>query len=986
MTGNNSAGSSTAASSATENANAGVGGAGQTVDLPTVKAALPDASGGDSPCDICRSSGLVILPARYVAVPRSCPGVGVSPLSRGRGCAEDISAAGYDYALRTLRQGMLYVYYEQAGPYGARQWEAYAVAENGTLWRQPTAHAARRIDGGGLPACTRSSHNALRMEFITIQRPHLCQNVWIAFSEHTWTSATLDRYGDDATLRAERMQKITPANWIKNPQTSEYAAPLDAADKLKAVLEYRGFGGAGDEPAQLPHNQRPAPISKPDGSHFGEVLERNATRYPWALRTHAGDGVSGDEALEQRLSLMQSFSHDGQSGEKRKSYAPMLLGLWDAVGVAHELNGFRHDVVGAMARYKEERAMQFNAMEHIEEIDTLLQRNAGVLSDQYAQASRARLQEMEEDLKQSSSNPIVKAGMEEMRNAGLSSSNDETWDNLSKALLPLYQREARDKWLNKYWPLIDKDAYELFKSNSQKFAEEAMALLGARSQVVGKLLANELFLATLEDYDGTSPECGLRFEETITTAIESLGMDAEGRQLLEGLSGNLNVTGRSCLLWRVVAQNQTEVREELEQALSEADSLKDTVLTTTGAAWASFIKATDGLKKFYKAYKGFEALQTKVSPLTANDRMLRETGVDRFVVSAGAFMLNHFPLSGIQEKAGNSIVKFVFMTRALMDSTEATDLIHKEASTASDVRAYFIDRIRHHRGQRLTEGSPLMYALRDVERHQGTELMRRRWQSASESNRNAVRLSSLTGILELLNFVNLLLKADKQARDYGSLVASGAALVSVYASVSEKVGSEFYGSTSRSMGRMKAIGGWAGGFATTVSVYYEMGIFFASAKNNNMSMMVLSGLKVVVGAMVAASQFLTALIFSAPIIEKATGKRGLILWLDSAKAGLQAAAAKEGAEVLAKASMKRMGIWILRLGGWEVTVVLVALDVVIYLVDSDALEKWCQSNVFGRVYKGAWLGFGATSPHYEGLSEQNERFMDAIADVSAKVR
>ncbi len=49
--------------------------------------------------------------------------------------------------------------------------------------------------------------------------------------------------------------------------------------------------------------------------------------------------------------------------------------------MVHELNGYRHDVVAAMARYKDERALEFNAMEHIEQIDTLLQRNAAVLSD-----------------------------------------------------------------------------------------------------------------------------------------------------------------------------------------------------------------------------------------------------------------------------------------------------------------------------------------------------------------------------------------------------------------------------------------------------------------------------------------------------------------------------------------------------------------------------------------------------------------------------
>ncbi|PNR35613.1 hypothetical protein LA06_15800, partial [Xanthomonas oryzae pv. oryzae] len=76
---------------------------------------------------------------------------------------------GYDYAVRTLRQGMLYLFYEQSGPYGSRQWEAYAVAENGTLWRQVSGYAARRIAGGGVPSCSRPVHNAERMEFITLR-------------------------------------------------------------------------------------------------------------------------------------------------------------------------------------------------------------------------------------------------------------------------------------------------------------------------------------------------------------------------------------------------------------------------------------------------------------------------------------------------------------------------------------------------------------------------------------------------------------------------------------------------------------------------------------------------------------------------------------------------------------------------------------------------------------------------------------------------
>ncbi|WNJ27216.1 T6SS effector BTH_I2691 family protein [Xanthomonas translucens] len=822
------------------------------------------------------------------------------------------------------------------------------------------------------------------MEFITLQRPQLCGTVWIAFSEHTWTPVTLDRYAADATLRAERMQAIAPAQWIGAPQSKDDTVSLSSVEGLKAVMEYRGFEGGIGEPTQLPHVQTPKAISNPDGSCKEEVLRSSATRYPWSLRTHATGGASAEAALQQRYAQMCASSHNGQAGERRQTYTPMLLGLWDAVGVVHELNGYRHDVIGGMARYKEERALEFNAMEHIEEIDTLLQRNAAVLSDQYAQASRARMEEIEQEQRQAGDHPLMRSGMEQLQAHGLESSNAATWDGLSKALLPLYQREARAKWESTYWPLIDSDAYSKFKSNAQQFGQAALGLLAPRTQVLGKWLSNALFLATLEDYDGTSPSCGVRFEEVITNAIEGLGMDPDGRRLLQDLAGNLDVTSRSCLLWRVVAQNQDEAREELKQTLSEADKLKETLLSAAGAGWTSFTKASKSLKKFLSVYKAFESAQKQTAPLTASDRMLRESGVDRFVTTAGAFLLNRFPLNGVQDKVGNALVRFVLMTRALLDEAEALDLISKEASTGVGVRAYFLQQVHHYRSQALTQGTPMMYALRDVERHHGTELMRQRWSRASESSRNAMRLGALTGILELVNFINLLSKADKQARDYGSLVASGASLVSVYTSAAEKAGKEFFGDASRSVAKMKAIGGWLGGFGTYIGVYYDAGDVVRFASRDSYGLALISLVKSGSGFLIGGAQFLTALAYSAPVLEKAIGRKGIVIWLDGVKAGLQAAAAKEGEQVLAKASMKRIAGWMLRLGGWEVTVVLLAIDVLIYTIEPDALEKWCESNRFGKIKEGGLFGFGASSPRYKAVKEQDEAFQKAIGQVTAR--
>ncbi|ABJ89969.1 hypothetical protein XOO4849 [Xanthomonas oryzae pv. oryzae KACC 10331] len=548
----------------------------------------------------------------------------------------------------------------------------------------------------------------------------------------------------------------------------------------------------------------------------------------------------------------------------------------------------------------------------------------------------------------------------------------------------MYQRQARESWETTYRPRIDAAAYTAFKANAQRFGQAAMELLAQRTQVLGAWLSNPLFLATLEDYDGTSPSCGVRFEEVITHAIEGLGMDPDGRRLLQDLAGNLDVTSRSCLLWRVVAQNQDEAREELKQTLSEADQQKNMVLSAAGAGWSVFVTTSKTLKKFLSVYKGFETAQKQAAPLTATDRILRESGVDRFVTTAGAFLLNRFPLNGVQDKVGNALVRFVLMTRALLDEAEVSELISQEASTGVAVRSYFMERVEHYRSQTLTSGTPMMYALRDVERHKGTDLMRERWEQASQSSRNAVRLASLTGVLELVNFINLMSKSDKQARDYGSLVASGAALVSVYSSMAEKVSKEFFGDASRSMSRMKAIGGWLGGFGTYVGVYYDAGDTFLKIKEGEYALALMSGLKMFAGVLVGGAQFLTALSYSAPVLEKAIGRKGVVIWLDSLKAGLQAAALKEGEQAIAKASMRRIATGILRLGGWQVTVALIAIDFLIYAIEPDALEKWCESNQFGKISEGWVMGFGASSPKYKSLKEQDDAFQKAIGEVVAR--
>src|SRR5262249_17276418 len=134
---------------------------------------------------------------------------------------------------------------------------------------------------------------------------------------------------------------------------------------------------------------------------------------------------------------------------------------------------------------------------------------------------------------------------------------------------------------------------------------------------------------------------------------------------------------------------------------------------------------------------------------------------------------------------GNAMVRFVLLTRALMERDEAISLVAEELSGGQQGKRYFLERIQFYR----TKGSalPMQFALRDLELHHGALAMRKRWQAAAESSRNVVRLNSLTGVLEMVNFIHLATKVDKQTRDYATLLASGMSLVAVYAGVHEAV-------------------------------------------------------------------------------------------------------------------------------------------------------------------------------------------------------
>ncbi len=943
----------------------------EVTDLPAVTAAPPDQP-DRAACDVCRSTGLAILPVRYTLVPDSCD-VDLGGLSPSHMPDTDTSAAGLAYALRTMRQGMVYLYYEK-GPYGPEYWECYSVAENGTLWRQPSAKSARPIFGSGLPSCRRSGHDPMRTEFITIQRPHLCGTVWLAFSQHPWTPATMDRYGSDPALRAERMQPIEPARWIRSARAEGDQAPLKDAAGLASIMEYRLLDNPSGDPPDLPHISALPAASTLDGALNVARLRKHGTRYPWSRRDYPrNDGI---DPSELRFQLLQKHSSNGRIGGDRHEYPPMLLGLWDAVGAVHELSGYCSDLAACIGQFKRERELEVSAVDQIEQISRLLELNGAVMAGNYA-AQTVREEERQRRLGNPSLpswDPRVKISEEEKRK------REQAYKDM---FLPLYLQDAQEAWKNKYWPLIDEPRFSAFKKNMDAMAQMVLERLGPEMAVLVAWLRHDLFLATLEDFDGQSPAQGVWFEEVITDAIAALGMHEIGRAFLTESANDTKVTGRGSLLWRAVAKNQKEAREELEQTLSAAQVGSDTILDVTGASWAAFVAGTAHLKSFLTLYRKLEVAQKEAAPSTASARILRDSGVDRFVTTAGAYLLNRFPMKGIQDTVGNAMVRVVLLTRALMERDEAISLVAEELSSGQQGKRYFLERIQFYR--KKGSALPMQFALRDLELHHGALAMRKRWQAAAESSRNVVGLNSLTGVLEMVNFIHLATKVDKDTRDYATLLASGMSLLAVYTSVHETVAKEFFGEGSVSAIRMKAAGSVLAGAGSFIGFYYSYTDANEARKQKNLDLAVLLGIKAFVTSVTGGAQFLTALAYSSPVIERRLGRNSLTLGLRGMKAGLEAAAATEGGTVVASQAMKRLGVWILRLGGWQVALALLVIEVLIWVISPNDLEKWCMNNAFGT---NAGHGKGERTfggKPYSAPREQKQAFDKAIGSVTLRV-
>lgn len=284
-------------------------------------------------CGQCKAVGLPIMPLRYVVVPKDvtpalpdwAKAAGMCPMS-----------GEYHYALRTLRGGYAYIFYPKG------EWECYCVTVDGYFIKQESP--LRAMPPGGAVHCSRHGSSNARLSYLVIEHPQKVDKAWLAFSEHKWSKETLAAYAQDASLRDKRMFLIEPAKLMEKVDGSRLTKPT--VEALQGVIEY----AANNSIQNLPDTAVAAPVSTgEDGNYSAKRLQMQFTEYRWYLREN--------KAQED----IQSMADRGRKADGT-AHSGVVVALWDAIGMAHELNGYRSDVVARLRDYSDERLWQIAAM------------------------------------------------------------------------------------------------------------------------------------------------------------------------------------------------------------------------------------------------------------------------------------------------------------------------------------------------------------------------------------------------------------------------------------------------------------------------------------------------------------------------------------------------------------------------------------------------------------------------------------------------
>lgn len=956
-----------------------------------------------APCPVCTKSGLAILPSRYAVVPDNFS----APASSFE-CEQvlGVSVPGYKYIARVLRQGFLYVFSEK-NYLGNNKWQVYSVSEDGRLHLQADAASAKYLDKS--ETCSRCGANSPSKDFIVIEQPKKCPSAWLAFSEHKWSEDTRRRYQSDKGMRSARMQQITPAEWIKSPKANSYTKIVAIESNLDLVTEYSGKQT--NDPLVF------VELSTRDGAYDKNVLKASYSVFPWYMRNGSATNlVKPHKMLFDKMSAASSL--DGEH------VYPMIVGLWDAIGIARDLNGRLNDVLGNAVRYQDERMLEIDASNTLANMEEIFRSRAAYVVDrdvagraefasqtvdertEYFIEKRlssgeqgilrehrplyesykageitwdayvsARTDIIEKHVKPENMNWPVSLwlSVEEriaviednfrMNDAQRRQNTSATWERMRVAKLPQATSEALDTWLEDYKPLLENGgALNVFDRNYAAFRLDVTSEVEARVPSLINWLEAPLFIATLDDYDGRLVEDGVIFEDVVGTCMYGMGCSASGRSKIEGWVKEAKAS-KTNLVWRGLLLNQEDVIDEIDSKLQYA--MRDATPLSSGLdALLANIKAlqrtADAFKKAQTAFNAIEKATADAASggTFAFGTVLRQStalGMDKLLVKTGEFIYRSLPtFTSMIDGVGEKFVQHLLCLRAGVDVQDSVNLIRAQARAGGAARAQALRDIRRMR-TRVAAGAP---PIEVEELREAWGKFKAKGDSGAARSVRDIRLALVVGLLEGMNLAKLAAESKGDARSYAVVTASALGVVGAVADIASVPAKSIYGNDAWTFQRLKLLGGTLAGlgaFVGGIVAFVDAGQKWKKEDPLMFSLYMLKGLASLLSAF---STIGTTLSYAAPLIERLTGRQ-------AAAGAARVIGARAAAVVGARILMLSVGLWI--------TLILVAIEVVIWAFTPTPLQEWCKRNAFGM------LRFGSSS--YKTAKEQEEALALALEQM-----
>lgn len=932
-------------------------------------------------CDDCKSSGLPILPVRYVPVPNAV--TQALPAWAGASRVRDVPlGSGFHYALRTLRGGYVYLFFSKNAR-GSNLWECYMVTTDGLLIKQPDPLMAPEAPGATM-SCARQGHSNVRLHHLVIEKPEKCGATWIAFTDHKWSKETLKEYTENSKLRNARMQTIQPSAMAKGAKHSHGVVATAAA--LEEVIEY----AANFSTSSLPHAAAVPAFSQENGTFGASLLNRVSTRYPWHQR-------QGQAANAVKLMLDRAKKGGGTA------HAPHVLALWDAIGMAHELNGFRNDAAGWLKRYGDERELQITAVQAIEGLKKALNKkisdgwnevaeNTRRMPDPQESGMRTRavmryakgdpaslgrpLAELDEQFK---AGKIAEAAYRAKRSEiiAANSSNPAAMEaeyakidqhratrrSTRAANLQENKRFDTARAWSRYEERLDVAAFSDFKREWAKLIVQVDTLIDQRTIGLLNWLEAPLFIDTLEDFHGTNLHDGNCFVDAVGEAVYGMGSCKRGAAKLDEWIKEAKSSVKSNLVWRAIALNQQAAMPEVDAALKlvygPRIDLNSQSMDNIGGQ-VKWNKLADLVKKsltfFNTQMKAVNDTSSAIKPVAATH------GLEKIFMTVGGRWMR--PFNWAVDTVNEVTLRSLLMVRSGAEPLAAKALAAWDAAHGAADREMLLRRLMN-QDYYLSAAAKAQY-----------EETAKKWAALRESadvpdakrkSFNAVRDARLALIVAVFEAFNLYKVSEKAAKQPGSEKIQAQLTAAKYATTAAAIdvlsnmvkGLAAAGDKAASYQLLKLGGGALSAVASGYGAALDFNETGKSVQAEDYRMALLFGTRASFQVVSVALTALTALSYCSPLIETFAGKFGQRLVGNA----LSWAAKRL---LLARAALIFASL--------EVSIFVLAISAIIWYFEDDALQKWAERCAFGAKRK-------LIADSYSTAQIQIDRYGEALKEA-----